>query len=460
MTKQVKDSKSARLKQLEDVFERRTRRFSPFEILGLKSNDNSEHEKNHASTSISNYAIEQEQSIVDGPPMEGSDPPTPGSLGPTPGVGSPGPGGGRPSIVVEEYKNNSTTEGPPMEGSDPPISGSLGPTPGSPVSSAAINLTKPVARSQSVADILERTSISPLRKISAVADVVAATQAGTQIGPKARKVLAYLNTIRSLEYEAYTVPVGYGQISTQVGVDSDYLRRKALPKLAMLGFIAIARKSLDGTVYHLPHDREYIATVTGEMLPKIVQLASPTLPVAEALSIFSLPEWIDKEQWGWLSEETIQRLVQKAGSEVQAREKLEIIIYNETHGTPHQRVRNRRSVLAHYLSTSQAEIWPNDDGFETITMKQSRLEKEQAQKEKALAEEVLKARKEAHKARFCAALSESQIQWMQQEAKRIVDMRPEAKLLTSRFPLYKAEEDRLLEEWMERAGYGETVPSI
>jgi hypothetical protein len=415
MTKQGKDPKSARLKQLEDVFERRTRRFSPFEILGLKSADYPEHEKNHGPSFTSEHGIEQGISISDKPPMEGSDPPTPGSLRSS--------GGSRASSDV-------------------------------------INLAETVVQPQPLVDILQRTSISPLRTISAVADVVAATQAGTQIGPKARKVLAYLNTIRSLEYEAYTVPVGYGQISTQVGVDSDYLRRKALPKLAMLGFIAIARKSLEGTVYHLPYDREYIATVTGETLPKIAQISPPTIPITEVQAIFSLPEWIDKEQWGWLSEETLQRLVQKAGSEVQAREKLEIIIYNETHGTPHQRVRNRRSVLAHYLSTSQAEIWPNDDGFETLTVKQSRLEKEQAQKEKALAEEVLKARKEAHKARFYAALSESQIQWIKQEAKRIVDMRPEAKLLTSRFPLYKAEEDRVLEEWMERAGYGETVPSV
>jgi hypothetical protein len=95
--------------------------------------------------------------------------------------------------------------------------------------------------------IREKTKPSSHQTISTVADVVAATQAGTQIGPKARNVLAYLNTIRSIEHETHTVPVGYGQISAQVGVDSDYLRRKALPSLAMLGFIAIA-KSLEGTV--------------------------------------------------------------------------------------------------------------------------------------------------------------------------------------------------------------------
>src|SRR5262249_1431562 len=147
--------------------------------------------------------------------------------------------------------------------------------------------------------------------------------------------------------------------------------------------------------------------------------AKTTAPVSrETVNAFSWPEWIDKEQWGWLSQETIQRLVEKAGSEAQAREKLDMVIYNETHGAPYQRVRNRRSVLAHYLSAPQAEIWPNDDGFETLTLRQARLEREQAKKEKALAEQALRDKKEAQKARFSASLSDSQLQWIKQEAKR------------------------------------------
>jgi hypothetical protein len=151
--------------------------------------------------------------------------------------------------------------------------------------------------------------------------------------------------------------------------------------------------------------------------------------------------------------------VEKAGSELQAREKLAIIAYNETHGSQGQRVRNRRSVLAHYLSSPQAEIWPNDEGFETVAIRQARLERDRAQREKALAEEAVKARREAQKAQFSSSLSEGQLQWIRQEAKRLVDTRPEAKMLSSRYPLYKAEEDRLLDEWLDRAGYGESVPS-
>src|SRR5262249_29178564 len=94
-----------------------------------------------------------------------------------------------------------------------------------------------------------------------VPEVVIATQIGAQLGQKAKAVLAYLNSIRSLESQSYTVPVGYSQISSAAQVDSDYLRRKVLPKLAMIGLLAVARKSLSGTIYHLPYPAEYLHAV-------------------------------------------------------------------------------------------------------------------------------------------------------------------------------------------------------
>jgi len=243
------------------------------------------------------------------------------------------------------------------------------------------------------------------------------------------------------------------------GVDPDYLRRKVLPKLAMLGLIGVARKSLEGTVYHLPYSTDYLRVVAGEPIEegRAPGATSKDSDLGEHTAAW--PDWFDRQQWGWLSPESIRRLVEKAGSEMQAREKLEIIAYNETHGSSSQRVRNRRSVLAHYLSSPQADLWPNDDGFETLAMRQARLERDRAQREKALVEEALKARQETQKAQFQSSLSKGQFQWIKQEAKRRVDARPDSKFLTSRYPLYKAEEDRLLEEWMDRVGYGETVPS-
>jgi hypothetical protein len=107
-----------------------------------------------------------------------------------------------------------------------------------------------------------------------------------------------------------------------------------------------------------PHGTDYIRVVTGELsvdaLPPTPD--EPEGPPALNDDATALPEWIDRERWGWLSPKSVRRLVQKAGSEELAREKLEMIIYNEAHGPPERRVRSRRSVLAYYLSSPQAEI--------------------------------------------------------------------------------------------------------
>jgi hypothetical protein len=137
---------------------------------------------------------------------------------------------------------------------------------------------------------------------------------------------------------------------------------------------------------------------------------------------------------------------------------LDIILYNEMHGAIERRVRDRRSVLAHYLHTSQEDIWPNDDGFETLALRRARQERDQAVQEKALSEQALHVRQEAAKARFRAALADTQLQWLKQEAKRRVDTQARARLLTSRYPFYKAEEEQLVYEWMDRVDYGERVP--
>jgi hypothetical protein len=162
------------------------------------------------------------------------------------------------------------------------------------------------------------------------------------------------------------------------------------------------------------------------------------------------------KRWGWLSPENVGRLVQYAGSEELAREKLEMIVYNETHGPPERRVRSRRSVLAYYLASPRAEIWPNDDGFETLEMRRAVWER--ARRGKTLAEEALQARQEAEQAKFVASLSEAQLQWLKHEAKRRVDAKPASGFVQSRYTLYKAEEDNVIREWMDRAAYGAQVP--
>ena len=76
-----------------------------------------------------------------------------------------------------------------------------------------------------------------------------------------------------------------------------------------------------------------------------------------------------------------------------------------------------------------------------------------------MAEEALQARQEAERLRFLASLSEAQLRWLRVEAKRRADAQPGSQLLKSRDPLYKAEEERLVQEWLDRATCGETMPA-
>jgi hypothetical protein len=334
--------------------------------------------------------------IVPDQPASGSDEHTQGSERPIPGMGL---SHDKDVVVV---KNTTTPEKttPGMVGVDTPIPGSNKPLKsiGRPSQRSFRHTsgseehplyTNTGFRPKKIGH--EPEEIIPQLQTLQLADVFAAMQLGTQLGKKARQVLAYLNTVRSPSHESYTLPVGYGQISEKAGIDAHYLRRKVLPKLAMLGLIGVARKGLERTIYHLPYQVDYVHVVTGELSIENPYAARDELldPQESNENMAGLPDWIDRERWGWLSPESVRRIVQKAGSEEQAREKLEMIIYNETHGPPERRVRNHRSVLAYYLSSPQAEVWPNDDGFETLEMRRAIWERERARREKTLAEEAL-----------------------------------------------------------------------
>ena len=492
MEKHDKEKKSVHLKELEEVFEAKTRRFSPFAVLGLTQEHPREREEG-VQRSQENKNRDNRPTPGSNRPPQGSDRPTPGSkiaeekpislsngegkteanlintdtyTRPRGGSGTPMGGVGRPTrVVVVVNKNTTTIKGahPGVGLVHPPSYGSGTPTPGSEVQNVGVKTFAAISAETSISMPEMREKLeNPMAKAgdSPLASAVVASRLGGRIGAKARKVLAYLNSIRSFDVEACTVPVGYTRISGAAGVDADYLRRKVLPKLAMLGLIAIERKGLDGTIYRFSHPPEYLRLVTSET--GVDDDGSPFSEIPAILvtneQTVNLPEWVDKEHWGWLSPDTVQRLIEKAGSEARAKEKLEIIVYNETHGSSEQRVRNKRSILAHYLASPQAEIWPNDNGFETLELRQSRLERDRARQEKTLAEEALQTRQEANRIRFFATLSEAQRRWLKQEVKRLVDARPEAKLLKSRYLLYRLEEDKLAFEWMDRTTYGEKVP--
>lgn len=127
-------------------------------------------------------------------------------------------------------------------------------------------------------------------------------------------------------------------------------------------------------------------------------------------------------------------------------------------------MRNKLSVLSRYLNSPNVQIWPADDGYETISLRNARLERDRAVKEKALAEEALKVRQEERRLRFLAGLSESQTVWLKREAKNAVDHSPGSRQgfikAANRLAHYKTEEEKLIIEWLERSAYGEVVPSL
>src|SRR5205814_10318536 len=137
MERHGKEKKSTHLKELEEVFEKRTRRFSPFEVLSLTREQGQETAKGQefgASDSTATPPLEETDPGMgpSNPPAPGSERPTSGPLKPIPGSLRPIPGMGRPTKVVVEYKN-TTTEIKPIPGmgpSNPPVPGSERPTPG------------------------------------------------------------------------------------------------------------------------------------------------------------------------------------------------------------------------------------------------------------------------------------------------------------------------------------------
>jgi hypothetical protein len=441
--------KSDHLKGLEAAFEKHTRRFSPFEILGLES-ERKDEPGHHAELS----ELVEEGVDIKNPPLGGDDTPTPGYEISTHGCGESTQTWSTPThgcttstrVVVNKSQSIENTTTIPDK-IHPPLGGGDTPTPGYEISTPA--------------EILPHLHIK-----HHVQDIAAAMVIRGQLAEKARRVVGCLNDKRSLNQPSYTVPLGYATLSHAAGLSDRHLRREVLPKLAMLGLVAVAHRSLQGTVYLLQHDAAFLRLIASDDDEIGAELPTPAFmgPSSPPLSLFEAtdktPSWVDQELWGTLSSETIQQLIAKTGSEAQAEEKLNIIIYNESHGPEEKRVRDRRSVLSHYLRVPQADIWPNDSNYETLALRQAREARDRALAEKALAEETLRAQQDTARLRFLASLNASQMAWLKSEAKQRVDNRPEAKFLESRYPLYKAEEESLTLEWMDRVAYGEAVPRL
>lgn len=80
------------------------------------------------------------------------------------------------------------------------------------------------------------------------------------------------------------------------------------------------------------------------------------------------------------------------------------------------------------------------------------------------AEEALTAHHEARRLQFLAELNDGQVAWIKRETKSAVDHSPGSRQgfikTSTRLAHYKAEEEKLITEWLERSAYGEVVPSV
>lgn len=545
------DNKSSHLKNLENVFEKRVRRFSAFEVLGLENPGGSELSENTV-TEYNNLGSNNMEICA------------PGTDDTIPGIGTTLPGTPTPiydkedavpdpiipisatevpskevevnnlKVTTSKQKVNSISGmGKPIPETGEDMGGSVTPMDGSHPTVGDISISghviddhmhgiskpmsarsSPIHGNSKTRPVTENTmhgdstsihgNKAPVRGAVASShesenttpghgehtrsstmttrdpgkidlnhneDLLIAFKVGSGLGAKSQVVLAYLNNIRSVTNPEFTVPVGYKRIADETQVSLDHIRQNVIPGLAMRGLLAVAAKGFNGSVYHLRYKYEIIDLITSDL--ERLARSSPipsSLPTNESYQIpygekgtgTTLPSWVDLEHWASVSPVMIQRLVNRVGSEEQAEEILRIIVYNESHGSPQNRVRNRFSVLAQFLSSPQAEIWPNDQSFETLAVRKARLERDEALRTRALAEEAMKAREEERRFRFKTSLSDSQLRWIKQVAKESVDNLPPEQLhfITNRMVHYKAEEERLITEWIERVEYGDSVPSV
>jgi hypothetical protein len=172
-----------------------------------------------------------ESSITSAPTSSDVDRPSHGSSRPSHGSDRPFPGMASAQDPVVVVNKTTTVEKPfpgmgledtPMghpnglpRGSQRPIDVSQRHTSGSDKPSLAPDTNSRAGRTDHV--IIDQ--VTQLQGLP-FADAVTAMQFGNQLGHKAGKVLAYLNTRRAPNHESYTIPVGYGQISGAAGVDT------------------------------------------------------------------------------------------------------------------------------------------------------------------------------------------------------------------------------------------------
>lgn len=111
-----------------------------------------------------------------------------------------------------------------------------------------------------------------------------ALAAVTQLHPKQRQLLHYLNSQRSPHQPDHTIPLSYTQIRNATGVTTDHIRRNGLHRLFSSGLLSVIQKGLIGTVYRLHYSEALLrqildrTTLPGPSLDE--DAASATQPVS------------------------------------------------------------------------------------------------------------------------------------------------------------------------------------
>jgi len=376
---------------------------------------------------------------------------------------------GTMTVVVEKtYIATTTGRGQDLLGTGPPVpsTGHDVPRTGSPVPS-----TGPEdLRSGQTMPSTEQPALNTGQSTDTMSDHSHLTDAeyrhalyiAGQLSEKTKRTLAYLNSIRNPAHPHYTLRVGQATIASRISASSSGVQKRIIPTLERAGLLIKADPRINGTIYQLTQADAFIRAIVEDLRPATLPLPISAPHLAAYLPEDpALPEWLDASVWP-INAEMYQQLLQRTGSEESAHETLQILLYNKSHGENKSRVRDHMRVLKAFLSNPTMAIWPNDEGYDTLAVRRARIERDQATAQKTLMEEAFKVQQEERMLRFQTQLTEAQWTWIRSEAKRIVDSAPKAEqeFMSSRtrLMLYKTREDELLDEWLERTTYGETVP--
>ncbi len=206
--------------------------------------------------------------------------------------------------------------------------------------------------------------------------LIRALSAGGRLHPKQKLVLQCLNRHRAPLHPDCTTTISHALLHRETGVSLDHIRKNVLKDLLFTGLIAVASRTLAGTIFRFTYEADIIDAITAECA---VSLEPQPLTWTKLASAHPAPTTLDHE------------------------------------------LQQTQQILSEMT-------------------------------------ELLRARQEVKRLRFLAALTDQQMHWLTEQAKRRVDGQEGMRFIGDRFPHYQDAEQALIEEWLKRSTYGESVP--